>query len=151
MSLFDQIKNQLGGIAAAETAGAEGAQSPTHDPHAMLDSVVGLITQHGGLPGLLGKLKGSGLGDAVASWVATGDNHPVSGDQIASAVGADTISQMAEKLGTTKEQASLLLSKYLPMVIDQLTPNGKVEEGSWLENGLGLLKSQFKAPASPST
>jgi uncharacterized protein YidB (DUF937 family) len=129
-SLLDQLKSQLGGILAAETAGAEGAQSPAHDPHAMLESVVDLIGQHGGLGGLLDKLKASGLGEVVSSWVATGANQPVPANQLQSAVGADTISQIMAKLGITKEQASSLLAQYLPMVIDRLTPHGKVEEGT---------------------
>jgi uncharacterized protein YidB (DUF937 family) len=86
-SLLDQLKSQLGGIFAAETAGAEGAQSPTHDPHAMLESVVDLIGQHGGIGGLLDKLKASGLGDAVSSWVGTGDNQPVPANQLAARQG----------------------------------------------------------------
>jgi uncharacterized protein YidB (DUF937 family) len=150
MSLFDQLKGQLDGILAAETAGAEGAKSPAHDPHVMLDSVVALITQHGGLSGLLEKLKASGLGDVVASWVGTGDNRPVAPDQLAAAVGTDTISQIAAKLGTTKEHAISLLSKYLPLVINQLTPNGKVEEGGLLEKGLNFIKSHMPGAAKPS-
>jgi uncharacterized protein YidB (DUF937 family) len=129
-SLLDQLKSQLGGILAAESAGAEGAQSPAHDPHAMLESVVQLIGQHGGLGGLLDKLKAGGLGDAVSSWVATGENQPVSANQLESAVGTDVISQITAKLGVTKEQASSLLAQYLPMVIDRLTPHGKLEEGT---------------------
>ena len=129
-SLLDQLKSQLGGILAAETAGAEGAQSPAHDPHAMLESVTELIGQHGGLGGLLEKLKASGLGDAVASWVGTGDNRPVPANQLESAIGANTISQITTRLGITKEQASSLLARYLPMVIDRLTPHGKLEEGT---------------------
>jgi uncharacterized protein YidB (DUF937 family) len=129
-SLLDQLKSQLGGILAAETAGAEGAQSPAHDPHAMLESVVDLIGQHGGLGGLVEKLKASGLGDAVSSWVGTGDNRPVPANQLESAVGIDVISQITTKLGITKEQASSLLAQYLAMVIDRLTPHGKLEEGT---------------------
>ena len=129
-SLLDQLKSQLGGILAAETAGAEGAQSPAHDPHAMLESVVDLIGQHGGLGGLLDKLKASGLGDAVSSWVGTGANQAVPANQLESAIGADTISRITAKLGITKEQASSLLAQYLPMVIDRLTPHGKLEEGT---------------------
>ena len=129
-SLLDELKSQLGGILAAETAGAKGAESPAHDPHAMLESVMDLIGQHGGLGGLLDKLKASGLGDAVSSWVGTGDNQPVPANQLESAVGADTISQIIAKLGVTKEQASSLLARYLPMVIDRLTPHGKLEEGT---------------------
>jgi uncharacterized protein YidB (DUF937 family) len=129
-SLLDELRSQLGGILAAETAGAEGEQSPAHDPHAMLESVVQLIDQHGGLGGLVNKLKAGGLGDAVSSWVGTGDNQPVPADKLESAVGADAISQIIAKLGVTKEQASALLAKYLPMVIDRLTPRGKVEESA---------------------
>ena len=129
-SLLDQLKSQLGGILAAETAGAEGVQSPAHDPHAMLESVLNLIGQHGGLGGLLDKLKASGLGDAVSSWVGTGDNRPVPANQLESAIGANAISQITAKLGITKEQASSLLAQYLPMVIDRLTPQGKLEEGT---------------------
>ena len=129
-SLLDQLKSQLGGILAAETAGAEGAQSPAHDPHAMLESVVNLIGQHGGLGGLLDKLKAGGLGNAVSSWVGTGDNQTVPANQLESAIGANAISQITAKLGITKEQASSLLAQYLPMVIDRLTPRGKVEEGT---------------------
>ena len=149
MSLLDEIKGQLGGILAAETAGAEGAQAPAHDPHAMLESVVGLINQHGGIGGLLEKLKGSGLGDAASTWVGKGENQPVSGDQLESAFGSDAIAQIAERVGIPKERASALLSQYLPMVINHLTPNGKVEEGSWLEKGLGFLKAQFQKQAPP--
>ena len=129
-SLLDQLKSQLGGILAAETAGAKGAQSPAHDPHAMLESVMELIGQHGGLGGLLDKLKAGGLADAVSSWVGTGDNQAVPANQLESAIGADTISKITAKLGITKEQASSLLARYLPMVIDKLTPHGKLEEGT---------------------
>jgi uncharacterized protein YidB (DUF937 family) len=89
-----------------------------------------LIGQHGGLGGLLDKLKAGGLADAVSSWVGTGDNQAVPASQLESAIGADTISQITAKLGITKEQASSLLARYLPMVIDKLTPHGKLEEGT---------------------
>jgi uncharacterized protein YidB (DUF937 family) len=128
MGLLDELKSQLGGILAAEVAGAAGAQSPSHDPHAVLESVVGLINQHGGLGGLVQKLESGGLADAVASWVGTGSNQPVTGDALRSAVGTAAIAQLAEKLGVPKEQATTLLAQYLPMVIDRLTPNGRVEE-----------------------
>jgi uncharacterized protein YidB (DUF937 family) len=130
MSLFEQIKGQLGGILAAELAGAAGAEAPAHDPHTMIESVVGLIAQHGGLGGVVEKLKQAGLADAVASWVATGANQPVSADQLKAAVGPTVIAQIAEKLGVPKEQATALLAQYLPMVIDKLTPNGRVESAS---------------------
>ncbi len=149
MDLLEQLKSQLGDVLAAETAGAKGAQGPAHDPHTMLESVLGMIAQSGGLSGLLEKLKGKGLGDIAASWIGTGENRAVSGEQLSSAIGPDVIAQIAAKLGASSEQASLLLSKYLPLVIDRLTPNGKVEDGGLLAKGLDFLKSQFGAAAKP--
>ena len=149
MSLFDAIKGQLSGILAAEEAGAKGAASPSHDPHAMLDSVVGMISEHGGLGNLLEKFKAGGLEEVVTSWVGSGDNHPVSGEQIQSALGGDAVAQIAAKLGIDPAKASTLLAQYLPMVINHLTPNGKVEADSWMDQGLNLLKSQFSAPKTP--
>jgi uncharacterized protein YidB (DUF937 family) len=141
MDLFEQLKEQLAGVMAAETAGAAGAQAPSHDPHAMLESVMALIQQQGGLGGLVEKLKASGLADAVASWVGTGENQPVAPNQLATALGPDVVSQIATKLGLGQEQVKQLLSKYMPLVINQLTPNGKIEEGSLLAKGLDFLKS----------
>jgi uncharacterized protein YidB (DUF937 family) len=150
MSLFEQIKDQLAGIMAAETAGAAGAESPAHDPHAMLESVMGLISQHGGLGGLVKKLEAGGLGAAAASWVGTGENQNVSATQVESAVGSDVVGQIAAKLGLAQEQVSQLLSKYLPLVINQLTPNGKIEEGGLLAKGLDFIKSQLAGGTRPA-
>jgi uncharacterized protein YidB (DUF937 family) len=143
MDLLEQLKSQLGDVLAAETAGAKGAESPSHDPHTMLESVLAMITQSGGLSGLLEMLKGKGLGDIASSWIGSGENKAVSAEQLTSAMGSDAISQIATKLGASKEQAAALLAKYLPMVIDKLTPNGKLEEGGLLAKGLDFIKSQL--------
>ena len=52
----------------------------------LMDMAMGLLNnpQSGGLSGLLEKFKASGLGEQAASWVGTGENAPVSGDQIPS-------------------------------------------------------------------
>ena len=41
----------------------------------------------GGLGGLLSKFNQAGLGDQVASWVGTGQNLPVSADQLGQVLG----------------------------------------------------------------
>jgi uncharacterized protein YidB (DUF937 family) len=148
-SLFDQIKYQLGGSMAAETAGAAGAESPAHDPHAMPDCVVRLIAQHGWLGGLVKKFEAGGLGTAAASWVGTGENQDVSPTQAESAAGSEVVSQITAKLRLPPEQATQLLSKYVPLVINQLTPNGKVEEGGLLEKGLDFIKSRRAGGTKP--
>jgi uncharacterized protein YidB (DUF937 family) len=150
MDLLEQLKSQLGEVMAAETAGAKGAESPSHDPHAMLESVIAMITKSGGLSGLLETLKNKGLGDVASSWISTGENKAVSAEQLSSAVGHDALSEIAAKLGASKEQAASLLAKYLPMVINHLTPNGKLEEGGILSKGLDYIKSQLGGGTKPS-
>ncbi len=109
----------------------------------LMDMVTGLLNnpQSGGLTGLLDKFKAAGLGDQAASWVSTGQNMPVSGDQINNALGGDFIQQIAGKLGVDSTQASGGLAQLLPQLIDKLTPDGTVpQDSNQLEQGLAGLR-----------
>ncbi len=105
----------------------------------LMELATGLLTnpQSGGLSGLLDKFKAAGLGDQAASWVSTGENIPVSGDQIHNALGGDFIQQIASKLGVDASQTSGSLAQLLPQLIDKLTPDGAVpQDTNQLEQGL---------------
>ena len=106
----------------------------------------GLIqNQPGGLGGLLQSFQNKGLGDVVNSWVGTGPNQPISPDQVHSALGADTISEIAAKLGMSPQMASSGLSQILPQLVDKLTPNGQVPQHSdILSTGLSVIQSLLK-------
>lgn len=104
------------------------------------DSTVG---GGGGLASILGSLQGQGLGNAVASWVGTGQNQGVSPDQIASALGNDTLSQFANKAGIGLAEAGPALAAVLPMLVDRMTPQGQVPETNTLEGSLGGLLSSL--------
>jgi uncharacterized protein YidB (DUF937 family) len=109
----------------------------------LMDMAMGLLNnpQSGGLSGLLEKFKASGLGEQAASWVGTGENAPVSGDQIQNALGGDFINQIAGKLGVDASQASAGLAQFLPTLIDKLTPNGAVPaDDDQLAQGLAGLR-----------
>ena len=67
----------------------------------------------------------AGLGDAIDSWVGSGANQAVSGDQISAALGADFISQLAQKAGVADSEAAGSLAQLLPQLINYLTPNGQ--------------------------
>ena len=72
MGILDEMaKGVLG-----KALGGGSSQNP------LMDIVLGLITnpQTGGLQGLIQTFKEKGLGDAVSSWISTGENQPVSGD-----------------------------------------------------------------------
>lgn len=114
-SIVDTVKDQIGGE-DGEKGAAAGA-------------VMGLIQgQKGGLSSLVGSLSEGGLSDKVASWVGSGDNEDVSGEEVEGALDDSTLGKIAEKLGVEKSQASGLLASVLPNIINQLTPQGKVED-----------------------
>ena len=95
----------------------------------------------GGLGGLMAKFQQAGLGDVVGSWVGSGQNQPVSGDQLTDVLGADAMAGLADKLGVSQGDAAGQLSNILPGLIDKLTPNGTAPEGGLGNAGdlMGML------------
>ncbi len=128
----------LGGLAGGQgVPGATGGNG-----QALLGAALSLLQQHGGLTGMLQKLSQSGLGEHVQSWVGTGANMPVTGDQLHQALGSGAIGQIAAQLGVSPQQASGSLAQLLPEVINHLTPQGQVpaNHGDLVSQGLALLQ-----------
>ena len=80
----------------------------------------------GGLPGLIEKLQTAGLDDTVKSWVGTGQNKPIEPGQLGSALGQQTIRDLAQRAGLSEQDLVSQLSKALPGIVDRLTPDGRV-------------------------
>ena len=128
MGLFDVARELLGG---SQTGGAGD----------MVGTVMQVLNgQAGGLDGVLQSLQGSGLGDAVNSWIGTGHNLPVTGEQLQSVLGSGVVQDLAAKLGISPTDAASHLSQLLPGIVDHLTPNGEVPEGGLASVGLDLVK-----------
>lgn len=154
MGLFDSVLGavmnnvqQPSGNAAGAAAGLGGlggllgmvASNPQ-----LLQAVVGMLGndgQLGGLGGLVSKFQQAGLGDVIGSWIGSGQNQQVSGDQLTSVLGSDAISGLAEKLGISPDAAASQLSSVLPGLIDQLTPQGQAPSGGLGNSGdlMGML------------
>jgi len=129
MGLLDSIAGAVMGKLGGQSGG-------------MAQIALDMFNQHGGLNGVLDKLKSGGLSDQVASWVSTGENQAVSADQITSALGSSQIADLAAKFGITPEVLSGQLAQHLPDVINKLTPHGEVpaDSGNLLSSVLGMLK-----------
>lgn len=111
----------------------------------MMDEILGMVkNQQGGLSGLVGKLKESGMADQVESWIGLGENKPVAAGQIKDSLGSGMVEQIAGKLGLSMDDTSDMLAKHLPGVIDKLTPNGKLESDDILGKGMDMLKGLFR-------
>jgi uncharacterized protein YidB (DUF937 family) len=133
MGLLDMAKSMLG---------AQG----TGNNQELLNLVTGLIGNQGagGLGGLVQQFKDQGLHDVVSSWVGTGENLPVSPDQLQKVFGGQRMQEMAAKVGISPDALGGQLSQLLPKVVDHLTPNGTIPEHSAVESGLALLKNILK-------
>lgn len=138
MGLLDQLAGQvLGGMAGGQ-GGGQNMQGM------LMQLVMGMIqNQPGGLGGLLGKFQQAGLTEQANSWVSTGQNLPISGNQLEAALGADEIGNIAQKLGMSQGDASGALANLLPGLVDQLTPQGQVTEGNALNDGIAALAKSF--------
>lgn len=106
--------------------------------------VGGLLANNGelgGLAGLAEKFKQGGMGDLVNSWIGTGENLPISSEQISQVLGSDMVRNIASQLGIDPDQASQQLSTMLPGLIDKLTPNGALPVGGLGNSGdlMGML------------
>ena len=93
----------------------------------------------GGLGGLVDLLNNAGLGQQVQSWIGTGENQPVSAEQIQAGLGqSGTLGQIAQDAGVSEQQAAGGLAELLPGLINKLTPNGQIDAGD-IASVLGSL------------
>lgn len=101
-----------------------------------------LFQQYGGLPGILQTLKNGGLSEQVDSWVGQGANMSVNAAQIGAALGSSVLAGIAAKLNMTTDELSSKIAEHLPDVVNQLTPNGVVENNPALimSRLMGMLK-----------
>lgn len=132
MGLLDDVTGALG-------MGASGSGTP--DITALAQQ---LLAQSGGVQGLLQKFEQSGLGSVAASWAGTGQNLPVSPEQISQVLADHGLTDVVTRLGIDPQQASALLAQHLPGLVDHLTPGGQVPPVDQLASeGLSLLKGFF--------
>src|SRR5215472_1858418 len=80
----------------------------------------------GGWGGLLKKIEQGALGDQTKSWVGTGQNQPVSPSQLGSALGPNIIKTLSQMTGISEDQLTQQLSQGIPVIVNTLTPNGRL-------------------------
>ena len=80
----------------------------------------------GGLGDLLKQFQQQGQGEVADSWVGKGENKSIAPDDLGKALGVDQINALASQTGLSRDDLLGGLSQYLPGVIDQLTPEGRL-------------------------
>ena len=116
MSFIEIVKGQV-----SEMMGG------TNAPSGLVGSLMNLVnSQPGGLSGLVQQFESSGLKDTVASWVSTGPNHPITGEQIQQVLGNQKLQELAAQHGLNLQDISSHVAQFLPQLVDKLTPNGAI-------------------------
>lgn len=140
MSLFDSI---IGSTAEKFGLGSDKAGS-------LLTALVGLISspQSGGFTGFLDRFTTAGLGDKVSSWITTGDNTPVTNEEMESALGAETLDSVAADAGVDRATATSAMAYMMPQVVDKLTPDGEIPDEQSLLSKLGGYLTGFGGAAA---
>ena len=105
--LSDMLKGGLGGLLAGGAAGS---------------------ILSGGLGDLLNQFQEKGHGDAADSWVSNGPNKQISPGDLGSALGADQIEALTSQSGLSRDELLQGLSKFLPDVVNHLTPDGRLPD-----------------------
>ena len=134
MGLLDELENR------AVTGVLGGSSNP------LASGLLQMINNHpGGLQGLVQSFHEKGLGEIASSWVSTGQNLPISAEQIQSVLGNEQVQQLAAKAGISPDLAGSSLASLLPTLIDHLTPNGQIpQQSNLMEMGMSLLQSLGK-------
>jgi uncharacterized protein YidB (DUF937 family) len=90
---------------------------------------------------LLMFLADHGYADQVGSWVSDAtENLPITGEQLLSAIGRDSLAPAAAEAGLTVEAYADQLAQELPGAADAVTPHGELAEDD--EFGKHLQASQ---------
>ena len=154
MGLLDGILGGVVGSALGNTS-MGGAQNPLgallgslgggqSQGANLLTAAMSLLQQNGGLNGVLDNFRQSGMAQHADSWVGTGANIGISGDQLQQVLGSSSIGNVASQLGMSNGQASSAMAQLLPELINQLTPDGQIpsDHGDLLSKGLAMLTSR---------
>lgn len=140
MGLLDSVLGMA--QQALSEPGTGGGGSPN-----LLQAALGMLNNDapgGGLGGLVQAFQQGGLGNVVQSWIGTGQNLPISAEQLQAVLGGEggPLAQIAGKLGMNPADVAGPLSQLLPQLVDTATPNGQLPQGGGL-GALAGLASQF--------
>ncbi len=123
MGLLDGLLGSvLGSVLGGQQTGAGGLAS-------VVGGMLGNDGDHGGIGGLVSKFEQAGFGNVVSSWIGSGQNLPISANQLQSVLGSDAVAGIAAKLGINPADALGQLSSMLPGLVDKLTPGGIAPTG----------------------
>ena len=142
MGLLDGLLGQVLGGALGQPDAGTTSSAPTRGMpggmgglggmagSALVAILLQIVQQNGGLGGLLSRFRQAGYQEQADSWVSTGRNQPIDGDDLSKVLGAGEIDRIAERLGVPRHEAADQVASALPEVVDRMTPRGELPSDS---------------------
>lgn len=125
-------------------SGLTGSNAPAAQPaNPLMQVLLQMLAsngQFGGLSGLAQQFQQAGYGREMNSWISSGQNLPITPDQLMQIFGQGQMQQMAAQSGMGLDSLSGGLSDLLPQLVDRMTPSGQVPAGG-IDNALAELSS----------
>jgi uncharacterized protein YidB (DUF937 family) len=116
-----------------------GQQGQQGQPNAIVNLVQDILTQNGGVQGLIQRFSAAGYGEHAQSWVQ-GNHTPITGTQIDQVFTPDELSGWASQLGIDPDKMRGVLAQAMPHVVDHLTPGGEVPPQTQTPDLSGLVQ-----------
>ncbi len=85
----------------------------------------------------------SGLGDIAASWLGSGENLPISAEQVSALFGSEKLSSFASSLGIDSDAAIDTITQVLPNLVDSSSPDGTLVSMDSMDDVMNLAKRFF--------
>lgn len=135
MGLLDEVMSQIGAAAGRPI-------EPGH--HGLARELLGMLAptgMSGGLANLVNICHQKGLGDVVNSWISTGQNLPITAEQVRSVLGSSEVQALAARAGIDPQAAMAACAQILPLLVDKATPDGRIPStGDLLRTISGAFK-----------
>ena len=135
MSMLDNLGGAIGSVMGqGKNAGVSAV---------LLQQLIAMLSKPGALANLANSFQSAGLGNILQSWVGTGQNLPISADQIGKVLGSGTVADLSKKAGIGESETTSALASLLPQVIDKVSPGGNVPAQNDLGGALASLGKMF--------
>jgi uncharacterized protein YidB (DUF937 family) len=123
------LEDMLGGLLGGGASGNPGTAAKGMNVAAVaaaLGPLLAKLLKGGGLSKMVQGAQASGLSSQADSWVGTGSNAAVSGQEVRGVVGDDAVDELAQNAGISHDEAADVLAKVVPQVVSGLTPDGQL-------------------------
>ena len=132
--LEDIIGGLTGGSGSGGQAGGMGGLLGS-----LLPALGGMLAG-GGLQQVLSGFQANGLSTQTDSWIGTGENEPISGEDVRKVVAPEELAKIAAQLGVSEDEAADAVAQVLPTVVDKVSPEGHLAPESEIESAFEALE-----------